>query len=177
MSSLPHFRPRRFEPDFTQDCRERLGEFIAQRSSERRLGCRRADATRLFPHAAPARPAHMLSCLPALACACRAPCLPPTLGAHTLTPSFSPCSHPPLAEFFRLDSVIRKRCVADIKRHCGVGDDALVQSVEMLGPTLTVSEDSISKCLQDHRCGIPPAGYCVTAAPCASCAAPCRASL
>ncbi|KAL4853837.1 Golgi apparatus protein 1 [Chlorella vulgaris] len=51
---------------------------------------------------------------------------------------------------FRLDSVIRTHCGPDVNRLCGL-DRGLFEGVEYLGAPLTVSDDSVSKCLQDNR--------------------------
>lgn len=57
------------------------------------------------------------------------------------------------AVHFRLDSVIRTHCGPDVNRLCGL-DRGLFEGVEYLGAPLTVSDDSVSKCLQDNRCDL-----------------------
>lgn len=64
--------------------------------------------------------------------------------------SFSPPSLP--AVYFRLDSVLRKRCAADAARLCGV-DASLIENPFALDrdPNTVGGDEGISKCLQDHR--------------------------
>ncbi|EFN51157.1 hypothetical protein CHLNCDRAFT_141382 [Chlorella variabilis] len=54
------------------------------------------------------------------------------------------------SRFFRLDSVLRMHCGEDITRLCGL-DASLFTAVDFLGAPLTVSEESVGKCLQDNR--------------------------
>lgn len=56
------------------------------------------------------------------------------------------------SKYFRMDSVLRENCLADIVRLCGVANASLAAGPEFLGdPSSGVEERAVSICLQDRR--------------------------
>ena len=62
-----------------------------------------------------------------------------------------PTTHPPHpTDHFRLDSKIREYCADDMQRLCGVSAIAAELAEPLAGP-VTVTEEQLSRCLQDYR--------------------------
>ena len=83
----------------------------------------------------------------------RPPCAPPSAAPQPRHPHphSRPTTHPPHpTDHFRLDSKIREYCADDMQRLCGVSAIAAELAEPLAGP-VTVTEEQLSRCLQDYR--------------------------